>query len=65
MKSSISFVWRIKIWSDTRGQDLIEYALLSGFVAIAAGAIMPGVTTAISRVFCKIASTMSAAATTS
>jgi Flp pilus assembly pilin Flp len=65
MKSSISFVWRIKIWSDLHGQDLIEYALLSGFVAIAAGAIMPGVTTAVSKVFSKIASTMSAAAATS
>ena len=26
-----------------RGQDLIEYALMAGFVAVAAGAIMPGV----------------------
>jgi pilus assembly protein Flp/PilA len=65
MKSSGSFVWRIKIWSDLHGQDLIEYALLSGFVAIAAGAIMPGVTTAVSKVFSKIASTMSAAAAAS
>lgn len=65
MKSSITFIWRIKIWSDLHGQDLIEYALLSGFVAIAAGAIMPGVTTAVSKVFSKIASTMSAAAATS
>ena len=28
---------------DTKGQDLIEYALMAGFVAVAAGAIMPGV----------------------
>jgi Flp pilus assembly pilin Flp len=29
------------IWTNTRGQDLIEYALIAGFVAVAAGAIFP------------------------
>jgi Flp pilus assembly pilin Flp len=52
----------MKIWSDILGQDLIEYALISGFVAIAAGAIMPNVTTSVSKVFSRIASTMTAAA---
>jgi pilus assembly protein Flp/PilA len=46
------------IWKDTRGQDLIEYALMAGFVAVAAGAIMPGVSTSISRIFSKIGSVM-------
>ena len=30
-------------WKDKRGQDLIEYALMAGFVAVAAGAIMPNI----------------------
>jgi pilus assembly protein Flp/PilA len=30
-----------RMWMDTRGQDLIEYALIAGFVAVAAGAIFP------------------------
>ena len=47
---------------DNRGQDLIEYALMAGFVAVAAGAIMPGVATSISTIFSKVASTMSSAA---
>jgi Flp pilus assembly pilin Flp len=38
---------------------------MAGFVAVAAGAIMPGVTTSISKSFGKIASTMTAAAATS
>jgi Flp pilus assembly pilin Flp len=63
MKSMAGVVWIIKTWSDVHGQDLIEYALISGFVAIAAGAIMPNVTTDVSTVFSKIASTMRAAAT--
>jgi len=60
-----SFILKMQIWKDTRGQDLIEYALMAGFVAVAAGAIMPGVATSISTIFSKIASVMTAAAATS
>jgi pilus assembly protein Flp/PilA len=56
---------RLTIWNDNRGQDLIEYALMAGFVAVAAGAIMPGVATSISTIFSKISSTMTAAAASS
>jgi pilus assembly protein Flp/PilA len=49
---------KLKVMKDTRGQDLIEYALMAGFVAVAAGAIMPGVASSISQIFSKIASVM-------
>jgi pilus assembly protein Flp/PilA len=65
MKRVMNAIWKLRIWSDKRGQDLIEYALMAGFVAIAAGSIMPGVSTSISKIFSKIASTMTAAAATS
>jgi pilus assembly protein Flp/PilA len=55
-------IWKLKIWKDTRGQDLIEYALMAGFVAVAAGAIMPSVATSINIIFSKINSVMSNAA---
>jgi Flp pilus assembly pilin Flp len=58
-----NFLLKLQVWKDKRGQDLIEYALMAGFVAVAAGAIMPGVATSISTIFSKIASVMSAAAT--
>jgi pilus assembly protein Flp/PilA len=58
-----NLILKLQILKDTRGQDLIEYALMAGFVAVAAGAIMPGVATSISTIFSKIASVMSAAAT--
>jgi Flp pilus assembly pilin Flp len=61
----VNLVWTLTIWRDKHGQDLIEYALMAGFAAVAAGAIMPGVTTSISKIFSKIASTMTAAAATS
>jgi pilus assembly protein Flp/PilA len=51
----------LTICRDNRGQDLIEYALMAGFVAVAAGAIMPGVSTSIGQIFSKIASVMTAA----
>ena len=55
-------LWRMRALKDTRGQDLIEYALMAGFVAVAAGALMPNVASSISTVFPKIGSVMSDAA---
>jgi Flp pilus assembly pilin Flp len=52
---------QLKVWKDQRGQDLIEYALMAGFVAVAAGAIMPGVATSLSQIFSKVASVLSSA----
>ncbi|HYM12076.1 MAG TPA: Flp family type IVb pilin [Bryobacterales bacterium] len=49
---------------ETRGQDLVEYALLAGFIAVAAGALLPGISTSISTIFSKMASVVSAAAAT-
>lgn len=49
---------KLRIWVDENAQDLIEYALMAGFVAVAAGAIMPGVATNISKIFSKVASVM-------
>jgi pilus assembly protein Flp/PilA len=46
---------------DESGQDLIEYALMAGFVAVAAGAIMPGVSENISSIFSKVSSVMTTA----
>jgi pilus assembly protein Flp/PilA len=61
----IDVVRRVQLWKDTAGQDLIEYALMAGFVAVAAGAIMPGVATSISTIFSEVASVMTAATATS
>ena len=63
MKRIRNLLLLARVWKDTRGQDLIEYALMAGFVAVAAGAIMPGVATSISTIFSKIGSVMTAAST--
>jgi Flp pilus assembly pilin Flp len=56
-------ILKSKSVKDTRGQDLIEYALMAGFVAVTAGAIMPGVASSISTIFSQVASVMSVAST--
>ena len=61
MKRIMNLAWAMRIWKDTRGQDLIEYALMAGFVAVAAGAIMPNVASSISSIFSKVGSVLSAA----
>ncbi len=48
---------------DTLGGDLLEYALMAGFVAVAAGAVMPGVANSISAIFSQVDSVMSVAST--
>ena len=64
MKSAVDAICRRRIWSDNCGQDLIEYALMAGFVACAAGSFMSGVAVSLSTIFSKVASTMIAAGTT-
>ncbi|MCZ2147536.1 MAG: Flp family type IVb pilin [Bryobacterales bacterium] len=62
MSHIVVLAWKLRIWKDTRGQDLIEYALMAGFVAVAAGAIMPNISASISQIFSKIGSVMTDAA---
>jgi len=47
---------RLRVWSDTSGQDLVEYALAAGLVAVAAVACMPGLSGTVNNVFTKIGS---------
>jgi pilus assembly protein Flp/PilA len=61
MNKLVNMVWKLRIWKDNRGQDLIEYALMAGFVAVAAGAIMPNVAASITSIFTKVAATLTAA----
>jgi pilus assembly protein Flp/PilA len=61
MTNNRGFLFLVRAWRDRRGQDLIEYALMAGFVAVAAGAIMPGVSSSISTVLSQVASVMNTA----
>jgi Flp pilus assembly pilin Flp len=55
-----------QLWANRKGQDLVEYALLSGFVAVAAMAFFPtGISPAIKTIFSSIGSTLAAGASQS
>jgi len=62
MTRLLKLVVRYQIWKDKKGQDLIEYALMAGFVAVAAGALMPNIATQITTIFNRVESIMTAAA---
>jgi pilus assembly protein Flp/PilA len=50
-----------RFWKDIRAQDLVEYALAAGMVAVAAVAALPGLSTTVNNVFSKIANIVSTA----
>ena len=47
-------ILKLKIWSDSQGQDLMEYALGAGFVALAAVAFSPALGSSIISIFDKV-----------
>jgi Flp pilus assembly pilin Flp len=56
-------ILKVRELMNTSGQDLIEYALMAGFVAVAAGAVMPGVADSISTIFSQVGSVLGLAST--
>jgi Flp pilus assembly pilin Flp len=62
MKATL-YAWVYRLHYDRRGQDLVEYALMAGFVAVAGGAIFPStLMPGISSIFSKINTYTAAAA---
>jgi len=47
-------VLQLQVWKDTNGQDLVEYALAAGMVAVAAVACMPSLASVVNNVFTRI-----------
>lgn len=41
------------------GQDLIEYSLMLGFLAVAVAVVIPGISTSVSRIFSNVAAVCS------
>lgn len=58
MKPLQMFLSEFGLWRETRGQDMIEYALLAGFMAVAAGAVLPNFGSSISTIFSNVTSVM-------
>ena len=45
-----------RLWRNQSGQDVVEYALMAGFVTVVAAAVMPSVSGSISTIFSKVSS---------
>jgi Flp pilus assembly pilin Flp len=44
------------LWKDKRGQDLVEYALLAGFITVAVAASFPPMGNGLTTIFSKLTS---------
>jgi Flp pilus assembly pilin Flp len=62
MQPLLNFIWTLKIRRDTSGQDLIEYALMSGLIATAVIALSPQLAASISTEFSRVSGPLSTAA---
>ena len=52
----------IRLLRQAAGQDMVEYSLLAGFIAVAAAAVVPTIAGSISTIFSKVGSLTSQAA---
>ena len=52
----------LSLSQDEKAQDMVEYALPAGFIAVAAGAFLPPISESISVIFSKMTSIVSNAA---
>jgi Flp pilus assembly pilin Flp len=56
MKMLVAQSWRFALWRDRQGQDMIEYALLAGFIAVAVGALSPALANSMMLIYSRLAS---------
>ncbi|SPF45044.1 Flp/Fap pilin component (fragment) [Candidatus Sulfopaludibacter sp. SbA4] len=56
----IKRILKADFWQDCQGQDLVEYSLMAGMVAVAAVAAMPALSSTVNNVFSKIGSIITA-----
>jgi Flp pilus assembly pilin Flp len=45
-----------RLWKEERGQDLVEYALLAGLVAVSTGLFAPSLSAGMGTIYSKLAS---------
>jgi len=49
-----------RLWLDIVAQEVLEYALLAGFLVVAAGALLPSIADDVSSVLSKVNSSLTA-----
>jgi pilus assembly protein Flp/PilA len=64
MTKLINLTLKLKIWKDTKGQDLMEYALMAGFLACASAYTLPQVASSISNILTTVVAVLAGSGTT-
>lgn len=62
MAKALSVVIQLKIWKDTRGQDMLEYGCFMAAIVLLYAAFSPSVAAGVLNVFNKISNNLSTAA---
>ena len=58
MSCLVNTIWKLRIWKDTRGKDMLEYALIAAIIAVAWGAVSLSFASGAMIVFSKVSSTL-------
>ncbi len=58
MTALMKTIWKLRICQDTHGQELLEYALIAGFLACACAAALPDIGSSVLVVFSKVLSVL-------
>lgn len=62
MARAIGYVIQLRIWKDTRGQDMLEYGCFMAAIVLLYAAFSPAVATGVLNVIAKISDNLSRAA---
>ena len=62
MTKAWNSIVQLKIWKDTRGQDMMEYACFTAAIVLLYAAFTPSVATGVFHVISKISDNLSTAA---
>ena len=62
MAKALASVIQLKIWKDTRGQDMMEYACFMAAIVLLYAAFTPSVATGVQHVITQISNNLSTAA---
>jgi len=62
MARALAYIVQLKIWKDTRGQDMLEYGCFMAAIVLLYAAFSPAVATGLFNVLTKISNNLSTAA---
>jgi Flp pilus assembly pilin Flp len=62
MSKTWAYVLRLKIWKDTRGQNMLEYGCFMAAIVLLYAAFSPSVVTGVLHAFTKVSDNLSTAA---